>query len=274
MNASFTPHEVDPGWWHRWPRDAGVLMSRQPLGFVLMVLLVIAFAFVPQNFLTSAPVSILIGALVMSWSRSADHHAGAHIWAMLKSSFQDAARLAWNVFVYFLFFAIFMTLLHSASHAVIPASSAHHTAGDSQWTRIPAWIRSAFHSAKNDQLVSVSPWFLFMVYIALSMGHPGFWLLSHQSLTGMIKNLAPASIFLLFGISPSLLPPLVHHLGTYAGVVLSVVVVSVLNVALIILGYIFAREVFEGQKRNAPAPCRIVVASARTEGQLARVPVR
>lgn len=274
MNASFTPHEVDPGWWHRWPRDAGALIGRQPLGFALMVLLVTALAFVPQNSVTSAPVSILIGALVMSWSRSADHHVGTHIWTMLKSSLQDAARLAWNVFVYVLIFTVFIALLYSAAHAVVPASGAHHVSADPRWTRIPPWIRSAFETAQNDQLVSISPWSLFMVYIALSMGHPGFWHLSHQSLTGMAKNLAPATIFMLIGLTPSLFPSLVHHLGTQSGVVLSVVGVSVLNVALILLGYIFAREVYEGQKRNVPTPRRMVVASTRTEGQLARVLVR
>ncbi len=273
MNASFTPHEVDSGWWFRWPRDAGALIFRQPLGFAFMVLLVAALAFVPQNAVSSAPVSIIIGALVMSWSRSADHHAGAHVWAMLKSSMRDAAQLAWNVFIYVLSFTVIMAVLHYVGQGLFSVTGAHHAVVDPLWTRVSPWLRSAFHSVRKDQMVSISPWFLFMVYIALSMGHPGFWLLSNQSVMGMIKNIPPAGTFLLFGMIPTLLTPLVHHLGTGAGVLMSVFCVSLLNVTLILMGYLFAREVYDGQKRNVPAPARRALALNPAEGQLARVRV-
>lgn len=109
-----------------------------------------------------------------------------------------------------------------------------------------------------------------MLYIAMSMGHPGFGLLSHQSIMGMFKNIPPSIAFFALGIAPTLTGTLVHHLGSVSGVLLAADAIALFNVLLIIMGYLFAREVFEVQNRNVPALSRISVAATRTEGQLAR----
>jgi hypothetical protein len=250
-NTALTPREVDPGWWYRWPRDALGLIRRHPAGFIAMTTLIAFLGLVPQPFV-SAFVSVFIGGVVMSWARSADHHSGAHLLEILRSCVRDTYHLARDIFLYMLIISIiFMVVGHFAQ-------SMEHAAGiktspDILWAHIPGWIRAFFETSQSDQLVSASPWFLFMLYIALAVGHPGFSLLSQQSMAALFKNIPPSITFMGLGMIPGFIQSPVHHWGAAWGVLAAGFLVTLVNVLLVILGYLFAREVFEGQKENVPA---------------------
>lgn len=269
-NSVMTPHEVEPGWWYRWPRDGLDLVTRHPLGFVLLMVFVSVLDFMPQ-FVFTAAISIMIGAVVMSWARSADHHSGAHFWEILRSCVLDAAHLARDVFIYVLIIGMIMLVVSHFAQGMGYTAGLKTPAVDLIWVHIPAWIKQVFANAQADQLVSVSPWFMFMLYIAMSMGNSGFGLLANQSLMAIFKNIEPAIVFMLVGWLPDFMSTLVHHLGFGWGVILSGVLVSVLNVILLIFGYLFAREAFDGQKKSVPAEERFSVYGEGRERRLATV---
>ncbi|WP_163097544.1 hypothetical protein GL267_012095 [Acidithiobacillus ferrianus] len=192
-NAALTPREVDPGRWYRWPRDALDLIRRHPMGFTGVTVLVVLLSFVPQYFI-SAFVSVSIGGMVMPWARSADHHSGDPFWEILRACVRDTFHLARNIFIYMLVIGlIIMVVGHLSQNMGHAMGVIKSTPPDLLWTQIPAWIRSVFETAQADQLVSASPWFLFMLYIALAVGHPGFSLLSHQSIMPCSKTSHPLS---------------------------------------------------------------------------------
>ncbi|WP_298172156.1 hypothetical protein [Acidithiobacillus sp.] len=256
-NAALTPREVDPGWWYRWPRDALDLIRRHPMGFTGVTVLVVLLSFVPQPFI-SAFVSVFIGGMVMSWARSADHHSGDHFWEILRACVRDTFHLARDIFIYILVIGlIIMVVGHLSQNMGYAMGVIKSTPPNLLWTQIPAWIRSFFETAQADQLVSASPWFLFMLYIALAVGHPGFGLLSHQSITALFKNVPPSVTFMGLGMVPSFIESPVHHWGWGWGVLVAGFCLALVNVVLLVLGYLFAREVFEGQKENVPATVKV-----------------
>lgn len=262
-NAALTPREVDPGRWYRWPRDALDLIRRHPMGFTGVTVLVVLLSFVPQYFI-SAFVSVSIGGMVMPWARSADHHSGDHFWEILRACVRDTFHLARDIFIYMLVIGlIIMVVGHLSQNMGHAMGVIKSTPPDLLWTQIPAWIRSVFETAQADQLVSASPWFLFMLYIALAVGHPGFSLLSHQSIMALFKNVPPSVTFMGLGMVPSFIESPVHHWGWGLGVLVAGFCLALFNVVVLVLGYLFAREVFEGQKENVPATVKAPSSSRR-----------
>ena len=68
------------------------------------------------------------------------------------------------------------------------------------------------------------------------------------------------------GMVPSFIESLVHHWGWGWGVLVAGFCLALVNVVLLVLGYLFAREVFEGQKENVPSTVKVPAGGTACDG--------
>lgn len=271
MSATLTPRTVEPGWLKRWTAQSWALWRRNPLLLAVNLIALPAIMMLVPNMLgVGMLVSIPLSALIFIECRMLDQAGPGSLralWDLFHGSLKDIVFLTRDIFV----FLFFVTMLAAILAHMISSIGGHTHAlppdAMDSFTRIMnPWIADSLLSMTSWAELVIGPLAGPILYLTLLVGHQ---LMMHlqTSVRGMFKNLGVAFTLLGINVSTMWIPGTVGllfrpYLGASMAGFLVLLLLDVFLLYSMSCLYLWGREMFEGQKENAPETAR------QTAGQL------
>lgn len=237
MSNTFKPRKVEPKAIGRWASQSIELIKRRSFSFAMTFVIFALAALLAQGMLFVI-VSIIEAGWVISLARSADYGGSARWY--FKGASKEIFNFAFKLFI--LFMVIFL-LFYFVPH------SERKFASDN-W---PMAIQLFFRSASEDQCMTfyiVLPWSLF---ISMSTGLKSFPSLMVLTREGFNLNINPAITLTLIGmLVPIFITSYARDESALVGVMAGLFIIAI-NIAILVVGYVGARDVFEGRGENQKA---------------------
>jgi hypothetical protein len=251
------PKTIEPGWARRWTRQSLDLFRRAPgLAVSVTALFALVNAFVPQPLQSSIPATVFLVGLLFCSLRAADHdsaHAWASTWSYFRQTAGDLARLARDAFVWMLVFGLALGLFFALFHLATHGLSAHPSpAVLHRYRQLPFWLRQGVRQGNGmDMLGIFMPGAIPLVFLTLYAGNQ-FWLHFHTGYRASLLNLRMTYFVTIAGMAFCMLTaPLLQEA---ASATLGFLLLAVYAVAFWWFGawgYLWCREMFEGEAENA-----------------------
>lgn len=261
MSALLTPKTVDSGWLLRWCKQGVALWLRSPLWLLGNVILApMVMAFLPRLDAVKILLIVPLSAGVFVELRLLDHYSAidfSQLWQVLQGNLKDIALLTRDLFL--LIFAVGLIIAmvqwpvtdkaHSTIQAITARALAHGGLLEIHaFSGINTWLS-----------LICEPMAAPILFLTLLVGHQ-LTMHAHVSYIGMIKNLRIALLFLVicfwgelaFSAITVFLKP---TMGSDGALVLSTLFASLVLMMFSTFGYLWCREMFEGQKENVAAFC-------------------
>lgn len=261
MAGALNPRKVDPGYVKRWIREGYDLWSRASLWLILNFITMIGITFLVPNivgldFLVEVPATalFLIELRVLDQNGKGDFFA---LWSLFKGSAKDILLLTRDVFV-FLFFLVMVMILVGM---VVTHSAPHEPLAPSIWDQamhiVPAWMHAMILSLVSWAGLLFNPVSMPVLFLSLLIGHQ-MMMNATTAFKGIFLNRAISIIFFLTSLilqsTIALISIFISHIlgGMLSGIIVSAIACALL-VVVVTAGYLWGREMFEGEKENAPA---------------------
>jgi len=266
------PKTIEPGWAKRWSGQSVDLFRRSP-GLALSVVgaFVLSNSFIPQPIELNVPVTVFLVGLLFSSLRAADHDSGnawSATWHYYRMAIRDLAQLARDAFLWMLVFgmafAVFFALYESATRGL----GVHHS--DKlleEYRDLPWWLRQGVSQANSMDLLGIFlPGAIPVIFLTMSVGNQ---LLLHfqTGFRAAVLNMVMTYAITVTGmVSCSLLSPVLREAPS-----------ALLGYGLLALyaavfwwfgtwGYLWCREMFEGDTENAKQTARKTVSLTVASG--------
>ncbi len=260
------PKTVDPGWARRWTRQSIDLFRRSPaLALVNMGIFFGVNAFVPQPLELNVPATIFLLGGLFSGLRAADRDSGnvwAAAWAYFRETVRDLAHLSRDVFLWMLVFslslAIFFAMFHIATEGLTQDPSASTVR---LYDALPFWLRQGVYQGGNMDILGIFlPGSIPLVYLTMLTGNQ--WLLHyHTGYRAAALNVRFTYTVTIAGmILCALSVPLLPRMPSFP---LGLVLMFLYAPAFWWFGtwgYLWCREMFEGDQENAKVTQKRTVA--------------
>lgn len=267
------PKTVESGWLRRWSHQSFDLWSRSPLMLVIDLLAFMGLMdIVPStngNF--NATLIILFAAPFLSWVflniRSMDYHSGVPLsetWEMIKDNGINIFRLTMVLFVFFLLMTLIILFFTYTPTAFVHTTT--HNKAVQSMTDLAIqggniWLAIAYRHIGIGLSMISEPIAFPLFYLTLLIGYS---LGEHVNLSYMsaFKNWRIMLFFMVIGFNGrTLFSALIIWLRPYIGeniaLMMGMVVLSMMTLWFSTMGYLWCREMFEGQKENQPKLARV-----------------
>ncbi len=254
------PKIVDPGWAKRWTRQSIDLFRRKPsLALVNMAVFFGVNAFVPQPLELNVPVTVFLVGGLFSSLRAVDHDSGnawSSAWAYFRETAKDLANLSRDVFLWMLLIgislAVFFALFHTATHGL--ASAGHSVVRERLYHELPFWMRrGVLQSGNMDVLGIFLPGSIPLIYLTMLTGNQ--WLLHYNTgYRAAIMNTRFTYAVTIAGMIFCILStPLLQRIPVFFFGLILMVLYTAAFWWFGTWGYLWCREMFEGDEENAKA---------------------
>ncbi|MDR7927120.1 hypothetical protein RIE95_09035 [Acidithiobacillus thiooxidans] len=258
MSALLTPKTVDSGWFRRWCRQGWALWTRAPMLFVLNLLLPpIIMAWMPPIGSVKILLIVPLSAGIFIELRLLDQHSDARlsrVWEMLRGNLKDVALLTRDLFLWLFALTVILAIARWHSETMTTTKAASIT---SQALAHGGILEThAFLGVSGWLSLLCEPMAAPILFLTLLVGHQ-LSMHMHTAYRGIFKNGRIAVLFLVVcflgnGALSTLTVWLQPMMGNDGALMLTTLIAAWLLIFFATLGYLWCREMFEGQKENAP----------------------
>ncbi|APZ42639.1 hypothetical protein [Acidihalobacter ferrooxydans] len=241
MSPLIKPRKAEPGALRRWTRQSVELLSRRPALTLLTAASFALVALAPQSLLFPF-VSFVEAGWLMSLARAADHSVPAY--DVFRASLKDLFGYSRDIML-----RVLMVILVVIAYKLAAGPGTGAVTSTASW---PPVLNRLLAGITVDQFNSFAPVFLWGLFLSMLTGYAGFDLTMVTAVKALVMNLRAGSLLFAAGLLPSFLSDLVGALPVWAGAVGTILLLGY-SMFLVVMGYVSAREIFEGQGENNPA---------------------